>query len=107
MSLAISYWLRRRDRGKAESAADAHSNTDAYFPQASLGSLSQINLICASWLMAAERSQSTHSEASLCQGVRVIFFEARELRFSGCSAGAGRSVGSGPGVAAPKSRCPG
>jgi hypothetical protein len=34
---------------------------DAYFPQASLGSLSQINLICASWVMAAERSQSTHN----------------------------------------------
>jgi hypothetical protein len=34
---------------------------DAYFPHASLGSLSQINLICASWLMAAERSQSTHN----------------------------------------------
>ena len=60
MSLAINYWLRRRDRGKAESAADAHSNMDTYFPHASLGSLSQINLICASWLKAAERSQSTH-----------------------------------------------
>jgi hypothetical protein len=68
MSLAISYWLRRRDQGKAESAADAHSNMDAYFPHASLGSLSQRNLICASWSMAAERSQSTHNGGSSAQG---------------------------------------
>jgi hypothetical protein len=64
MSLAINYWLQRRDWRKAESAADAHSNMDAYFPHASLGALSQINLICASWLMAAERSQSTHNGGS-------------------------------------------
>jgi hypothetical protein len=48
-----------------------------------------------------------HNEASLRQVVRDIFFEACELRFSGCVVGAGRSVGSGPGVAAPKSRCSG
>jgi hypothetical protein len=60
MSLAINYWLRRRQQGKAESAVAAHSNIDAYFPRASFGSLSQINLICASSLMAPEQSQGTH-----------------------------------------------
>ena len=46
-------------------------------------------------------------EASLRHGVRGVFLWVCELRFPGCWAGAGRSVGSGPGVAAPKSRHPG
>jgi hypothetical protein len=38
----------------------------AYFRRHSLGSLSQINLICVSSLMVAEQSQGTHSGGSAC-----------------------------------------
>src|ERR1019366_9815975 len=50
---------------------------------------------------------SAQNEASLCQEVFRVFFE---LRFGGTVClrwVAGRSVDSGPGVAWPKSRCPG
>jgi hypothetical protein len=47
-----------------------------------------------------------HIEASLRQGVRHIVLKVRELGFFALGR-VGRVVGLGPGVAAPKSRCPG
>src|SRR5690242_9287281 len=63
--------------------------------------------ICTPVLMATKYPAVEHIEASLCQGVRDIFFEARDLRVSGSARPAGRSVSSGPGVAVPKSRSAG
>ena len=67
----------------------------------------QIDLFGVSRQAPKTRRLAEHIEASLCQVVRDIFFEACDLGFLGWVAGAGRSVGLGPGVASPKSWCSG